>query len=81
MSKRCTHCFRHHRRQNQGVGRKMNLDKIKLRFSPLSEKVYLMRHGKNEYLALDKREAEHDVHVLLCGMALHYANTTGKGFS
>jgi len=37
------------------------LDKIKLGYSPLSEEIFLYRHGKVENEALDKRLAESDV--------------------
>lgn len=46
------------------------LDNIKLAFSPLSETIYLFRHGKNETLALDKRAAEHDVMRVLVDMMM-----------
>ncbi len=38
-----------------------DLTKIKLRHSPLTDDIYLIRHGKNENEALDKRVAERDV--------------------
>jgi hypothetical protein len=39
----------------------MSLDKIKLGYSPLTDSIYLYRHGKDPCLALEKREAEADV--------------------
>jgi len=39
----------------------INLEKIKLGYSPLSDEIYLFRHGKNKTEALDKRLAERDV--------------------
>lgn len=47
-----------------------DLSKIKLAFSPLSEEIYLFRHGKDEGLALDKRKAEHDVMRVLVDMMM-----------
>jgi len=43
----------------------MNLNKIKLGYSPLSDNIYLYRHGKDQNLALDKREAEADVMAVI----------------
>jgi len=40
---------------------KIDLNKVKLGYSPLTESVYLYRHGKKEHEALDKREAKSDV--------------------
>jgi len=39
----------------------MDLKKIKIGFSPLSRQLFIYRHGKNEQVALDKREAQQDV--------------------
>lgn len=39
----------------------MNLDKIKIGYSPLDDSLYLYRHGKDPQIALDKRPAERDV--------------------
>lgn len=38
-----------------------DLNKIKLGHSPLTDSIYLYRHGKNPEMALDKRRAEADV--------------------
>ena len=43
----------------------MDLSKIKLGYSPLSDSIYLYRHGKNPNMALDKRPAEADVMAVL----------------
>lgn len=42
-----------------------DLFNIQLRHSQLSDKIYLCRFGKDPHLALDKREAEHDVMAVL----------------
>ena len=39
----------------------VNLDKIKLGHSGLTDTIYLYRHGKDPVMALDKREADGDV--------------------
>ena len=39
----------------------MDLNKIKIGHSPLTDTIFLYRHGKDPALALDKREAEADV--------------------
>lgn len=49
------------------------LNKIKLGFSPLTQNIYIFRHGKDEGLALDKREAEHDVMRVLVDMMMYDA--------
>ena len=41
------------------------LDNIKLGHSPLTDSIFLYRHGKNVGLALEKREAEADVFCVL----------------
>lgn len=43
----------------------MNLNAIKLGHSPLTDTIFLYRHGKDPSLALDKREAEADVMAVL----------------
>lgn len=43
----------------------INLDKISLGYSSLTEKIYLYRYGKTEGEALDKREAEKEVMVVI----------------
>ena len=37
---------------------KIDLNKIRIAVSPVTGTLYLMRHGKDETLALDKREIE-----------------------
>ena len=39
----------------------MNLDKVTVGYSALTDTVYLYRHGKDKGEVLDKREAERDV--------------------
>jgi hypothetical protein len=51
----------------------MKLDKIKLGYSPLTDTIFLYRHGKDEALALDKREAEPDVMAVLIMHMMHDA--------
>jgi hypothetical protein len=51
----------------------MNLDNIKLGYSPLSDSIYLYRHGKDEHLALEKREAESEVMGVLVKKLMHDA--------
>lgn len=41
------------------------LDKIKLGHSPLTDTIFLYRHGEDPALALEKREAEADVMTVL----------------
>lgn len=40
---------------------KADLNKIKIGHSPLTDTIYLFRHGVDESEALDKREADADV--------------------
>ena len=51
----------------------MDLRKIKLGYSPLSDTIYLYRHGKDPALALDKRTAEADVMSVLVAHMMHDA--------
>lgn len=51
----------------------MGLDKIKLGHSPLTDTIFLYRHGKDPALALDKREAEADVMSVLVAHMMHGA--------
>lgn len=51
----------------------MDLNKIKLGHSPLSDSIYLYRHGKDPNLALDKRGAEADVMAVLVKHMMHDA--------
>jgi hypothetical protein len=51
----------------------MRLDKVKLGHSPLTDTIFLYRHGKNVELALDKREAEADVMSVLVAHMMHNA--------
>ena len=54
----------------------MKLDKVKLGHSPLTDTIFLYRHGKDPALALDKREAEADVMAVLVAHMMH---GTAKG--
>lgn len=54
----------------------MDLSKVKLGYSPLSDSIYLYRHGKNPNMALDKRPAEADVMAVLVE---HMMNGAPKG--
>lgn len=49
------------------------LDKIKLGHSPLTDSIYLYRHGKDPALALEKRAAEADVMAVLVDHMMHGA--------
>lgn len=49
------------------------LENIKLGHSPLTDTIYLYRHGKDPALALDKREAEGDVMAVLIEHMMHQA--------
>ena len=51
----------------------MDLNKVKLGYAPLSDRIYLYRHGKNPNVALDKREAEADVMTVLVEHMMHDA--------
>jgi len=51
----------------------MELDKVKLGHSPLTDTIFLYRHGKDKALALDKREAEADVMAVLVAHMMHDA--------
>lgn len=51
----------------------MLLDKIKLGHSPLTDSIYLYRHGKDPALALEKRDAEADVFSVLIDHMMHDA--------
>ena len=51
----------------------MDLDKIKLGHSPLTDAIFLYRHGKDVEMALDKREAEADVMSVLVAHMMHDA--------
>lgn len=51
----------------------MNLKNIKLGYSPLSDNIYLYRHGKDPKVALDKRKAEADVMAVLVEHMMHDA--------
>jgi len=54
----------------------LNLEKIQLRHSPLTDTIYLCRFGKDEGLALDKREAEADA---VTAIVLHMMHEAPKG--
>lgn len=49
----------------------MDLNKIKLGHSPISDTIFLYRHGKDPTLALDKREAGADVMSVLVAHMMH----------
>lgn len=51
----------------------MDLNKIKLGHSPLTDTIFLYRHGKDPALALDKRKAEADVMSVLVEHMMHDA--------
>lgn len=51
----------------------MDLSKIKLGYSPLTDSIFMYRHGKDHGLALDKREAEGDVMSVLIAHMMHNA--------
>jgi hypothetical protein len=51
----------------------MELTKVKLGHSPLTDTIFLYRHGKDPALALDKREAEADVMSVLVAYMMHDA--------
>ena len=46
---------------------------IRLAHSPLTDTIFLYRHGKDPGLALDKREAEADVMAVLVAHMMHDA--------
>lgn len=52
---------------------RVDLNKIKLGYSPLTDTIYLYRHGKNPDHALDKREAESDVYKVIVQKLMHDA--------
>lgn len=49
----------------------MSLEKIKLGHSPLTDTIFLYRHGKNPDMVLEKREAEADVMGVLVAHMMH----------
>jgi len=51
----------------------IDLHKIKLSHSPLTDSIFLFRHGVNERVALDKRNAEADVFAVLIEYMMHNA--------
>jgi len=51
----------------------MDLNRIKLGHSPLTDTIFLYRHGQCPTLALDKREAEADVMSVLVAHMMHNA--------
>jgi hypothetical protein len=51
----------------------MDLDKVKLSHSPLTDTIYLYRHGKDPALALEKRAADADVFAVLVAHMMHGA--------
>ena len=51
----------------------MRMENIKLAHSPLTDTIYIYRHGKDPALALDKREAEADVMAVVVDHMMHNA--------
>lgn len=51
----------------------IDLNKIKIGHSPLTDTIFLYRHGKDPAMALDKREAEADVMSALVQHMMHDA--------
>ena len=51
----------------------MDLHKVRLGHSPLTDEIFIYRHGKDVALALDKREAEADVMSVLVAHMMHDA--------
>lgn len=51
----------------------MHLSKIKLGHSPLTDTIFLYRHGRDPTLALEKREAEADVMAVLVAHMMYEA--------
>lgn len=51
----------------------LDLSKIKIGFSPLSGELFIYRHGKDQHLALDKREAQKDVIAGVIEFMMHDA--------
>ena len=51
----------------------VDLRKIRLGHSPLTDTIFLYRHGKDPGFALDKREAEADVMAVLIDHMMHNA--------
>lgn len=49
------------------------LNNIKLGHSPLTDTIFLYRHGKRDNVALEKREAEADVMTVLISHMMHDA--------
>tara|TARA_Y100000310_G_C20642762_1_gene794887 strand:+ start:1444 stop:1665 length:222 start_codon:yes stop_codon:yes gene_type:complete len=54
----------------------MALDKIKLAHSPLTGRLMMYRHGKDERVALEKRDAEKDI---MCALVDYMMDGTPKG--
>jgi hypothetical protein len=51
----------------------MSLEKISLGYSPLSDTIYLYRHGKDPALSLEKREFKSEVIGVVVSMLMHDA--------
>ena len=51
----------------------MNLENVRLGHSPLTDTIFLYRHGKDPAFALDKRGAEADVMAVLVDHMMHDA--------
>ena len=51
----------------------IDLNKVKLGHSPLTDTIFLYRHGKDPRVVLDKRDAEVDVMVVLIEYMMYNA--------
>ena len=51
----------------------IDLNKIKLAFSDLTHNIYLIRHGKDKTLALDKKDFEVEVMNVITAYMMHGA--------
>lgn len=51
----------------------IDLNKVKLGHSPLTDTIFLYRHGKDPSVVLDKRDAEVDVMVVLIEYMMYNA--------
>jgi hypothetical protein len=49
----------------------MSLENIKIGHSPLTDSLFIYRHGKDPRLALDKREAKRDVLTAVIEYMMH----------
>ena len=51
----------------------MNIHNIKIAHSPLSNSLYLYKHGKNKAVSLEQRDCEADLFVALVQYMMHEA--------